>query len=438
MFMTIETKDDEGKIGTKEEYHFIQEEISRKKRDKWLRLIVKTMIAAVLFGVLGGMIFAWSGSFFLGVFQNDIDGKTISFTTEEPKETEKPKVTEKVKEKENEKAEAPKKQDKTALTMANYAEAFSGMSLLADNINQSIVTVSGLTEAQDFFENPVESEHATCGVIIANNEKDILILTNYAKIKNAKQLRVTFQQNKSVKAQLYGSDSEMGLAVVGVSLNKIPQEIRGKMKVAKLGDSYNVSAGTVAMALGSPNGHMYSMDIGFISGNCQDKYIADYKLELYNTSMQNYEKGEGIIVNLSGEIIGVITHNFAEENNKTLHTFLGISRLKSVIEKMVNKQEQVYVGIIGNDITSEYASTFGVPSGVYVTEVVTDSPAYNAELKPGHLITEINGETVTSMIGYYNILSECEVEDEVKITVIDTTAGKPKPRKITVTVEERK
>lgn len=437
MFMTIETKDDKGETEVQEEYQFIQEEIIQKKREKWLKLIVRTMVAAVLFGVFGGLTFAWSGSFFLGVFHNDIDEKIISFTTEEPEKTEEPQATEKAKDANEEKATGKKSQDKVTNTVGNYSDAFSAMSLLADNINQSIVTVSGVTETQDLFSNPVESENATYGVIIADNEKDMLILTSYSKIKSAKQLRVTFQGSKSVKAELYGSDSQIDLAVVGIPLNKIPQETKSKVKTAKLGDSYNVTAGTVVMALGSPNGHMYSMDIGFINGGYQDKYITDYKLELFNTSMQNYEKGEGIIVNLSGEIIGVITHNFTDESNTALHTFMGMSRLKPMIEKMVNKEEQVYMGIIGSDVTAEYTAAFDVPSGIYVTEVVTDSPAYNAELKPGYLITEINGETVTSMISFYNILSESEVEDQVKVTVIDTTASKPKPKKIIVEVAAR-
>lgn len=439
MFMTIETKDDRDGKEITEEYQFIQEEIAQKKKEKWVKFIVKTIIAAVLFGVFGGMVFAWSGSFFLGVFQNDdINGKTISFTTEKPEKTAEPKETEKADAAEEKRTENKNDSKKEVFTVRNYAEAFSEMSVLADNINESIVTVSGMTEGQDLFDNPVETENATYGVVIANNEKDILILTNYTKIKDAKQLQVTFAGNKSVKARLYGSDSGIDLAVVGVSLSKLPQDIRGKVKIVRLGDSYDSGAGTVVMALGSPNGHIYSMDIGFISGNYLDKYIVDYKLELYNTSMQNYEKGEGIVVNLKGEIIGVITHNFTEDSSKTLHTFLGISRLKPVIEKMVNKQEQVYVGIIGNDVDSEYTTDFGVASGVYVTEVVADSPAYNADLKPGYLITEVNGEIVNSMISYYSILSECKVDDKIKLTVIDTTASKPKEKKIIVTAEKRK
>lgn len=437
MFMTIETKDDKGEVDSKEEYQFIQEEIAHKKRKKWMTLIVKTIVSAVLFGIFGGLIFAWSGSFFLGVFRHNTDEKKISFATEKPQQTEQLEETEKPKGAGNGKTNNQKEWDKAAFAIGSYEETFSAMSTLAENINQSIVTVSGLTESQDLFSNPIESENATYGVVIASNSKDMLILTNYTKIKNAKQLRVTFQGDKSVKAELYGKDSQVDLAVVGVPLNKIPMEISEKIKEAKLGDSYNNTAGTIVMALGSPNGHIYSMDIGFISGDYQDKYVVDYKLELYNTSMQNHEKGEGIIVNLNGEIVGVITHNFAEEGNKTLHTFLGISRLKPIIEKMLNKQKQVYTGVIGNDITAEYASAFGVASGIYITEVVTDSPAYNAELKPGYLITEIDGETVTSMIAYYSILSEYQVEDEIRVTVIDTTAGKPKTKKIVVTVQEK-
>ncbi len=437
MFMTIETKDDKGEVDSKEEYQFIQEEIAHKKRKKWMTLIVKTIVSAVLFGIFGGLIFAWSGSFFLGVFRHNTDEKKISFATEKPQQTEQPEETEKPKGVGNGKTNNQKEWDKAAFAIGSYEETFSAMSTLAENINQSIVTVSGLTESQDLFSNPIESENATYGVVIASNSKDMLILTNYTKIKNAKQLRVTFQGDKSVKAELYGKDSQVDLAVVGVPLNKIPMEISEKIKEAKLGDSYNNTAGTIVMALGSPNGHIYSMDIGFISGDYQDKYVVDYKLELYNTSMQNHEKGEGIIVNLNGEIVGVITHNFSEEGNKTLHTFLGISRLKPIIEKMLNKQKQVYTGVIGNDITAEYASAFGVASGIYITEVVTDSPAYNAELKPGYLITEIDGETVTSMIAYYSILSEYQVEDEIRVTVIDTTAGKPKTKKIVVTVQEK-
>lgn len=435
MFMTIETKDNKKQEPEtkEEEYQFIQEEIAHKKREKWIKLIGKTMIAAVLFGVVGGAVFAWSGSFFFGIFHNDINEEVISFTTTKPEETEEPVA---VTEEPDDKKQQDKSEDKN-ITVNDYAEQFSAMTTLADEVNKSIVTVSGLTEGVDWFDNPIETEKASYGLIIANNGRSLLILTNYKKIKEAKQLQVRFADGNAVKAKLYGKDSEIGLAVIGVSLSKIPKEVKEGIEVAKLGDTYNSNTGMVVLSLGSPNGHMYSMDIGFINGKPQDKYITDYKLELYYTSMQNYNNGEGVIVNLNGEIIGITTHDFNEEGNETLHTFFGISRLKPVIEKLVNKQEQVYVGLVATDVTAEYASSFGVQSGIYITEVVTDSPAYNAELKPGYLVTEINGENVTSMISYYNILSEYKVKDEIKMTIIDITSEKPKEKKVVVTVRKR-
>lgn len=415
----------------KENFSFIEEKIIEHKRpkSKFQNSLEKTVIFAVVFGVVGSFVFSVSGVFFENLFQSGNNGQMISFAekTIEPEITATP-VPEK--EQEEHKDRLP--------TITDFEKMYTLLGANIEEWNASIVGVSKVMEGADSFHNPLENEDFSYGAVIANNEKYLLILTNRNRIKGEEQVEVAFQDGTIVKGKIYGSDSATNLAIVAASLEKIPKKTLRQIKIMKLGTSDNLTIGTPLLALGSPNGYLYSSELGFLSAACREKSIVDYKVETFYTNMTHYKNGEGIVTNLRGELIGVITHDFSSAEEEQVHTFLGITKLKPMIENLVNKIEQTYTGVIASDITEKYRKKLEVTFGIYVTEVVSDSPAYDAGLQVGDVITEIEGQIVSSVSVYYNILSGYNAKDTVSVKVVRGTTGQKNEKTFDVVLEKRK
>ena len=256
-------------------------------------------------------------------------------------------------------------------------------------------------------------------------------------MQNAESFQITFTDNTIIEAKLRGTDKETNLAVLSVAKRQLTDETLEKVLVAKLGDSYSLMEGTFVMALGSPNGYLYSMDMGVIAGQKRDYAVLDGKLELFHTTMGYYGAGEGVVVDIDGRVVGVITHAYDGENNSEINTMIGISRLKLIIEKMINKQPMVQFGIIANDIPESNQEKLGVENGIYVTEVRSNSPALETGIRAGDIIVEVDGTRVSSVINFGNILAKYEPGEVVPVKYVRSSSTNTAEREVTVTLGTR-
>lgn len=436
-----------------EKFTFIQEQIVPKRKSKikvCMMILIKTLVVAVVFGVVSSFIFCLSGSYFSKLFSKEKGKKPISFTeptiepssllepsttvleshkptTEVPTSTKLPESTKK--------PEATKKPEETIkpgigsksniaenekITIKDYSKLYSFISKMANQVEKSIVTVSSVIRGTDWLNNPYEATDESYGLVIANNEKELLILAAKNKIEDANSIRVAFSDKFTAEAFLYGYDTNVGIAIIAVKLEDIPEHILDLIEVADLRASNHLSRGTPVVALGNPTGYMYSMVMGVITGEGYDKYITDYRLDLFNTDIPNNAKGEGIIVNLNGEIVGVITHNFEDELNKDVTTIIGINRLRAIIEKIVNREERIYFGIVASDITEKYAEKYQIENGIYVTEVKARSPAFDAGIQVGDIIIKIDETKIANVNLFYSTLESYKEKDTVSVYIVRT------------------
>lgn len=413
----------------KKEYNFIEEQIMHKKKNRIKKLgftIGMTIVLAAVFGLVSSIVFYYFGNYIRNVFGCEEAKNPITFSSPEPTVTPnpKPKHTEK---------EVKIIQNKLDADLQDYSKMYTLLSEVASTFNRSIVTVSSVIKGVDWFDNPSELSHASYGLVIGNNGKELLILSSKDKIENANRLRVKFKDDVEVNAELYGFDSSTGIAILAVPLDTIPDSTLENVDVAMLGDSYYVSVGTPVLALGSPNGYVYSMETGIVTDEAYDTYVTDSKLELFHTDMSNNSNGEGVIVNLNGQVIGIITHDFNTGLNSSLNTVIGITKVKSTIEKLVNRKDRIYFGIVGSDITPQYAKKMEIDSGVYVTEVEADSPAFRAGIKIGDILLSINNNNIASMNMFNNIISSYVPKTEIKVKLLRT--GKSGTKKVSVALE---
>ena len=336
----------------------------------------------------------------------------------------------------------PKKEDKKQtvyitekkdMTLDDYQVLQNELYQIGNKVNKAVVTVTGVNEGVDIFDSPYEATGQASGLIIAHNKKELLILTEYQVIKDVKSIRVTFINNDTLNAVLKKYDGNTGIAVLSVPVEKIAKETRNQIETAVLGNSLNLRQGKLVVALGSPLGTNFSILTGNITSVTNTITTEDRNYTVFTTNIVANAKGNGVLVNTDGEVIGLFLKSSNSQKEQNTLTAVSISELKDIIELLSNGVSIPYIGIKGSTVTDAISKEYDIPKGVYVKEAVVDSPAMTAGLQTGDVIVAVNKQEVLSMDDYQQILLRLQKGDEVKITANRQNAQGYK--KFTCTVE---
>jgi S1-C subfamily serine protease len=210
-----------------------------------------------------------------------------------------------------------------------------------------------------------------------------------------------------------------------------------EISVAKLGESYTLSVGSPAIALGSPNGYPSSIDVGIITSKGSLVSITDNELELFNTNMVFNKESDGILVNLKGEIIGIITRTLKNDLNKELSTAIGISKVRTYIDSMIEQTPRTYCGVVAENLTKAAMIEHNVTRGVYVYEVKKDSPAFNGGLMSGDIILNVGDRFISNMNNFYNVISEYTPGEQAVFKIKRTSGTTDKEMEIKLVLGEK-
>lgn len=394
------------------EFAFIKEKIKDKPINK------KRLLMRIAYDILFAFVFGVTACFAFVYFKPHIEewmhpkkDQTITI----PKDEE-PKA-----EAENETKEEPQKPDtvyvQEKLDVEGYQELQKDLYAIGKQANKSVVTVTGVISKTDIFNTPYESQNQAAGVIIANNGHELLILTERKVIADAKSLSITFNDNQTVSAALKKYDGNTGIAIVGVKLSDISQETMNRIEVATLGNSLMLTQGSMVIAIGNPLGANYSILCGTITSSQNKVTTIDNNYTIFTTDMVGSESGSGALINLSGEVVGVVLKDYSNQGDRNTITALSISELKQIIEDLSNNQDIPYLGLRISAVTDEIADKYSIPKGVYVKGVEMDSPAMTAGIQEADVIVKMNGNDVVSVEQYNQFLMELKPGDEMKITV---------------------
>lgn len=421
---------------------FIQEQLvpeRNHKIKKGLLLVSAVIGCAVLFGLVAGFTMSAAQPYFKE-WKEKNDGSAVSLEDEKDGEEQGEATEDGENVKEAEKAEEEKPETiiiEKEVSLDSIEETYTLLKKMAKKYNACIVTVSKVVQGVDWFDNPSELEEAAFGVILAEDSERVYILTSYDRIEAVESIQITFVNGETAQARVRGKDKAMNLAVISATKEQLSEDTKKALLVAELGDSYSLTEGSFVMALGSPNGYLYSMDFGMISGQKREQAVLDGKLELFHTTMDYHSEGEGIVINGDGRIIGLLTHAYDKENNGEINTMIGISRLKTAIEKMINKQPLSHFGIIASDIPDEKKEGLGVENGIYVTEAESNSPALEAGIRAGDVIVEVEGTRVSSLINFSNILAQYEPKTEIQVKFVRSSSGSSEEQEISVVLGKK-
>ena len=219
-----------------------------------------------------------------------------------------------------------------------------------------------------------------------------------------------------VNAVLKKYDVTTDLAVISINLTDISDNTKAKIVKATLGNSIRLEAGMPVLAIGRADGSEDSMKVGTLTSTHNKQSVVDAEYTILVTDMMKNAGADGILINLNGEVIGIMQDHHLSSNMENVLTAYGISDIKSLLEHLSNNQDIAYLGIKGVSVTNE-ALKAGVPSGVYVTEVQIDSPAMKGGIQSGDVIQAINGQKVLSMSELSDVLSRLSNRQNITLEV---------------------
>ena len=307
----------------------------------------------------------------------------------------------------------------------------TNISAIANNCLPSVVSITnkGVTEVRTMFGTfQQDAESSGSGIIIGENDSELLIVTNYHVVSGSSELSVVFSYDEDsddpslVSARVKGYDADKDLAVISVSLDDITDDMRSKIKIATIGDSSNLVLGQEVVAIGNALGYGQSVTTGIISALGREVTVSDdnggsitNKLIQTDAAINPGNSG-GALLNMNGELIGINSVKVASSSVEGMGYAIPISDVQPIIQELMLKEtrdvvaedKQGYLGINPIDVTNDTYETYGIPVGVYVYNVYENSPAEAAGLVKGNIITKFDGQTVktreqlVSLLTYYS------------------------------------
>lgn len=334
-----------------------------------------------------------------------------------------------------------------ALETGTSSNVTSDVSAVVENVMPSIVAINATvnTTNSDFFgrQYSEETEGSGSGIIIGQNDTEILIATNNHVIAEATKVEIVFADDTTATATVKGTAAASDLAVVSVNVNELSDDTINNIKIATLGDSDSLKLGEMAIAIGNALGYGQSITVGYISALDREVTVDNVTLNVLQTDAAiNPGNSGGALLNSKGEVIGINSVKYVDDSVESVGYAIPISEAIPIINDLMNRttlaeNEKAYLGIGGQDVTSEYAQNFNIPVGIYVGEVQDGSAASNAGLVVGDIIVGINNTTVESMADLSEVLDYTEGGSTGTITVKSLADGEYVEKVLDITFDSR-
>lgn len=337
----------------------------------------------------------------------------------------------------SEKREERKKRTKEAVPTANiknYKELHGALAGVAEEAQRSVVKIAAVKEGEDWDGELSDPEKTAAGALVGENGSEFLILVKEGPAKEGQRLTAEFVDGRICPVRVKRRDANVGFALLSVLKADVPKSTKGRIRTARLGSSEAMGEGETVIAIGSPFGSAWSMGVGIISSAGQVREEEDGNYGLLCTDIAAAEGGAGILVNLDGEVVGILEQKEAEKKGVNLVRAYGITDLKDHIRLLSGGKPVPYIGIKGATITKEMSEERRLPMGVYVKDVGADSPAMEAGVQSGDVLTSFGGKRLGRFSSYHSLLMKKEEGDEVKLKGKRQGAGGYVDVEFTVTI----
>lgn len=325
------------------------------------------------------------------------------------------------------------------LSASHYADMYKSLYEIATTVNQSMVVVTGVTSDTNLFDDIYQNQDSSSGLIVAQNGLELLILAQEDAVDGYRDVMVTFNDGTVMTAQKRQGDSNTGLCILGVELERIPEATMAGIAIAQLGSS---SISTLLMspviAVGSPYGSSGSVAYGVITSNSQIMNMIDANYRIVNTDIYGSQNASGVLFNLNGQVVGIICNDYNAPDMKNMISAIGITELKKTIEEMSNEVNVGTLGIHGVDISSSLSASLDMPRGVYVQSFEMGSAAMNCGIQNSDILTKIEDSLIFTMTDMRAVLYLYEPGDVIHVTLQRNVQGSYREMTVEVTLGKRK
>lgn len=292
----------------------------------------------------------------------------------------------------------------------DYMGYYKALKSVADKTGLSVVTVTAAKQGVDFFNSTYQNIADEYGIVISSDSTGYYILTEYSLVKNSENIKVTYYDKTVDTAEFVAGDTTTDMAVIKTgSLNTAVVPVQ-------FGNSDAVLKGDLLVATGKLYGFNGTIGYGIATGVNNSVNDTDSIYRLINTDISGTATSNGVILNLHGEVVGIITMAYNSDNTNFI-TAYAINDVRNLMQNLVNKKSMPYLGIKGQTVTDEIAATNKIPKGIYISAVETNSPAYKSGIQSGDVITQINGTEINNMESFMMQLEKNNPGDNVNVTI---------------------
>lgn len=341
-------------------------------------------------------------------------------------------------------------------TPSYIAAPVTDVSVIVEQAMPSVVSITSTAVYQSrdfgydwFFGGTPEGQtyevpSSGSGIIIGENDTELLIVTNNHVVEDATSLKVTFIDQETVDAVIKGTDPETDLAVIAISLDQVKDGTKSQIRPATLGNSDDLKPGQGVIAIGNALGYGQSVTVGYISAVNREVQTEEgnTRLLLQTDAAINPGNSGGALLNMKGELVGINAAKYASTEVEGIGYAIPISKSEDIINQLMTRksrtsvpeEERGYLGIQGTNVDENAARTFGMPKGAYIYRILENGAAAASELREKDIITKVDGQTVRSMEGLQEILAGYRSGEQAELTVQRQVDGSYQELTVTVTL----
>ena len=425
---------------------FMHEEIKKRpmNRKKLMQRARETMAIAVLFGVVSCIVFA----ILLPIINNIVNpGEKETMTVTLPETSESEELTPEEMLENERKREATKEKariedeldsllDEKIIGVEQQKRISASLQQLAADSSGMIAAVSGITSDTDWFNDSYENKDTVSGLVTKKTTSTIYVLVHSKSVEDASRILVTFKDGAEAEAEIAGSDSTTGITVLSVPMNAIPAEQRAGISEAVLGLSAgSIITGAPVIAIGSPTGTYGSVIYGNVTAADVNLEILDNNLYSLTTDIYGSREATGFLINLDGQVVGMIDMRYSDGNIPNMLCAVGISEMTPIIRRLESGREKAFLGICGINVTEEISKANDIPVGIWVTRVEDDSPAMAAGIQKGDVIVGYGSKEIYNMAGLIMSLEDTDPGQNIALHIMRRKGGEFESINVNVATE---
>lgn len=419
----------------------------KRKFKKIMSVIGLSLLAGILFGVAARFVFKYSDGIISKIFGLSVqydnvvgpppdqaqptgkgqDPQDNPVTTQDPYDV-------KIGQQPSPQGENPGNQenpgDKT--DPAAYIASVENLNRVSESLSKCLVTVNSVTRVINWLGDNIEQTESTVGVAIAQNPTELFILTYYDKVRSADRIEIAFPSGNTSVVTIYNHDENYNMAVLSINKQSLKLDDISGIVIPEIGDSDVVYAGMPIVGVGSIDGSNKMVDYGYITSDGYVEYLTDSSIELFTTSLLHSHTEEGIVADTDGRVIGIITRTLGGSVKADINKCMKVNSIIKIAEKLCNGGNMVYCGINLENIPSWVLRENELENGIYVNSVEASSPASDAGIRKGDIITAINDVKISDVKEYTDFLMNATENSSIKVDLY--RSSKASDNNITVTV----